>query len=429
MRKRHALALALAGAATVSALATAPATAGTPHHGPERRICPQLSTDIAWYGDNRAKLQKMIDERGLCGTPHPGPEGRPVAAFDWDNTVVKNDISDATLAWSLQHDKILRPKSWKDTSPWLTDAADRALTQACGTTVPVGRPLRTAHNTACTDEIMEIRSEAKTMSGEEAFAGDWHHRRTVPEYAWVPQLFAGLKPSQVSAYAQQARAEFLAAPVGSERTVGTHKIAGYIRYYDQQKDLIRTLKKAGFDVYIVSASSETVAEAWSRGVGLDRAHTLGVRSIVERGRLTTGIRGCGDVKDGHGEVIPYMDGKRCWINQEIFKIKGAAAWDKQDPAHRIALGGGDADTDVTFVDDATGAHLAINRNKSELMCRGLDDADHRWVVNPMFIEPLARKSGAYPCSTEGATNPDGTLGPVRRSDGTVIPDQTDRIHG
>ncbi|MEU7181588.1 MULTISPECIES: haloacid dehalogenase-like hydrolase [Streptomyces] len=430
MRKRHALALALAGATTVSALAaTAPATAAAPAKALARSHCPQLSKSIPWYGDNRAKLQKMIDERGLCGHPSPGPEGRPVAAFDWDNTVVKNDISDATLAWALQHDKILRPKSWRDTSPWLTKAADRALTTACGTTVPAGHPLPTAKNTACTDEIMEIRGEGRTMSGAPAFAGDWNHRRTVPQYAWVPQLFAGLTPAALTSYARQARARNLAAPVGTEQTVGTHTMAGYIRYYDQQKDLIRTLKAAGFDVYIVSASSETVAAAWSGGVGVDRAHTIGIRSTVRDGRFTTGIRGCGDVKDGRGEAIPYIDGKRCWINQEIFKIKGAEAWRKQDPAHRIALGGGDADTDVTFVGDATGAHLAINRNKSELMCRGYDNADGRWVVNPMFIDPLPRKSGGYPCATKGYTNTDGAPGPVRRPDGTVVPDQRDRVHG
>ncbi|GAA3071487.1 hypothetical protein GCM10020000_65150 [Streptomyces olivoverticillatus] len=201
-----------------------------------------------------------------------------------------------------------------------------------------------------------------------------------------------------------------------------------MRYYDQQKDLIRTLKAAGFDVYIVSASSEPIAEAWSGGVGLDRKHTIGIRSITEHGRLTTRTKGCGDVPDGQGEALPYMDGKRCLINQEIFKIKGAKAWQQQDWSHRIALGAGDADTDVTFVNDATGAHIAVNRNKAELMCRAFDDADGRWVANPMFIDPMPRKSGTYPCSTTAATAPDGSHGPVLRADGSVIPDQTDKAY-
>ncbi|MGK5631727.1 haloacid dehalogenase-like hydrolase [Streptomyces sp. URMC 123] len=430
MRKKPALLIGLAAAAVLTAATPAGAVApASPAQAPSARVCPQLDKNLPWHGDNRARLQKMIDERGICSKPVPGPEGRPVAAFDWDNTVVKNDITDATLAWALKHDKILRPKSWKSTSAWLTPAADRALTAACGTSVPVGKPLPTSRNAACADEIMEIREKERTMSGEPAFAGDWNHRRTVPAYAWIPQLFAGHTPAALTSFAKQARAEQLAAPIGSKQTVGTHTIAGYIRYYDQQKDLIRTLKAAGFEVFIVSASAEPIAEAWSSGVGLDRAHTIGIRSVLDRGRLTTGIQGCGDVRGTRGDALPFMDGKRCWINQEIFRIKGAEAWRQQDPAHRIALGAGDADTDVTFVKDATGAHLAINRNKSELMCRAYDNADGRWVVNPMFIEPLPRKSGAYPCSTTGYVNTDGAPGPVRRADGTVIPDQQDRAYG
>ncbi|MFH8982553.1 HAD family hydrolase [Streptomyces varsoviensis] len=432
MRVKHALVASLAAA---SALAAAvPATAAPSAAAPAGNAtaarsahthCPQLDKNLTWFGDNRHKLQRMIDERGRC-SGHGGP--RPVAAFDWDNTVVKNDVTDATLAWALKHDKILRPANWRDTSKWLTPAAARALTRACGTSVPVGKPLHTSRNTACTDEIMEIRAESRTMSGKAAFAGEWNHRRTVPSYAWIPQLFAGQRPAALTSYAEQARAEALAAPIGSTQTVGTHKIAGYVRYYDQQKDLIRTLKAAGFDVYIVSASSEPIAQAWSGGVGLDRKHTIGIRSLTRHGKMTTGIRPCGDVKGTGGDAIPFMDGKRCWINQEIFKKKGAEAWRLQDPAHRIALGGGDANTDVTFVNDATGAHLAINRNQGELMCRAYDDADHRWVAQPMFIAPMPAKSGTYPCSTTAYVNTDGTGGPVRRADGTVVPDQHDRAH-
>ncbi|MYX10135.1 haloacid dehalogenase-like hydrolase [Streptomyces sp. SID8375] len=411
-------ALAVAGGGLVAAQT---ATAG-----PAPRKCPTLKVTKGWYGKNRAALQKMIDERGTCA----GSGGaRPVATFDWDNTVVKNDVSDATLAWALRHDKVLQPKSWKATNKWLTADAHRALTKACGTSVPAGRPLPTSKNTACTDEILDVYQDAETSTGKKAFTGTWNHRRTVPEYVWITQLFAGHSPATLTSYARQARAENLKAPIGTEQTVGTHKMAGYIRYYVQQKDLIRTLKAAGFDVYIVSASAEPIVRAWAPGVGLDRDHVIGIRNLVDDGRLTTGVQGCGDVKATHGEVLTYMDGKRCWINQEIYGVKGAKAWQQQDRAHRPAFAAGDAETDVTFVGDATGAHLALNRNKAEFMCRAYDNSDHRWLVNPMFIEPNERQADPYPCATTGYTRPDGTLGPVRRADGSIVPDQQDRIHG
>ncbi|MGA5731089.1 haloacid dehalogenase-like hydrolase [Streptomyces seoulensis] len=412
---RQLLAWSLAAAA---ALAAAPALAPTAAAADAK--CPKLST--SWYGNNRAQLQHVIDTYGTC-SGHRGA----VAAFDWDNTITKNDVTDATLSWALRHDALPRPARWKDTSAWMTDAGDRALTAACGT--GAGGSLRTSDRPKCTDEIVEIREKGTTMSGAAAFAGTWNHRRTVPQYAWVPQLFAGRTPAQLSSYAAAARTEALAAPIGATRTLGTHTVPAYVRYYDQQRDLIRTLKRAGFRVYIVSAGSQPVTEVWSRGVGVDAAHTIAIRSVLDhRGRITTRNEGCGGIGVNKGEVIPYIDGKRCWINQDIYGIRGPAAWQKQAWKNRIAVGGGDADTDVTFVSDATGAHLVLNRNKAELMCRAYDDTDGRWVINPMFIEPLPRKTDPYPCSTTAYNAPDGGHTPLLRPDGSVVPDQADTVY-
>ncbi|MFG2605315.1 haloacid dehalogenase-like hydrolase [Streptomyces sp. NPDC048514] len=405
----------LAAAAVLAAAPTATAEAGTLSAN-----CPRLHGD--WYGHNRERLQQVIDARGTC-SGHRGA----VAAFDWDNTITKNDVTDATLSWALRHDRLLRPARWKDTSAWLTDTADRALATACGT--GAGEPLRTSDRPHCTDEIVEIRENGTTTSGAAAFAGRWNHRRTVPQYAWVPQLFAGRTPAEVAAYTRAARSEALAAPIGATRTLGTHTVPAYIRYYDQQRDLVRTLQRAGFRVYVVSAGSEPITEVWSRAIGVDAAHTIAIRSVLDhRGRITTRNEGCGDVPASRGAAIPYIDGKRCWINQEIYGVRGVRAWQKQPWKRRPAVAGGDADTDVTFVDDATGAHVVLNRNKAELMCRAYDDADGRWLINPMFLEPLPRRPDPYPCSTTARTAPDGTRGPVLRPDGSVVPDQADTVH-
>jgi hypothetical protein len=96
---RHLLAWTLV---TAAALAAAPTAQGAPAHP----NCPRLSG--TWYGANRAHLQQVIDERGTCSRTG----GHPVAVFDWNNTVTKNDVTDATLAWTLKHDKILRPAHW-----------------------------------------------------------------------------------------------------------------------------------------------------------------------------------------------------------------------------------------------------------------------------------------------------------------------------
>ncbi|MFE9451327.1 haloacid dehalogenase-like hydrolase [Streptomyces sp. NPDC006739] len=409
---RQLLAWTLAAAAALAAAPTAP-TAPHPH-------CPRLS--VRWGGENRARLQRVVDAYGTC-SGHRGA----VAAFDWDNTVTKNDVTDATLSWALRHDRLVRPARWKDTSAWLTDTADRALTRACGT--GAGQVLRTSAHPRCTDEILQIRENGTTMSGAPAFAGSWNHRRTVPQYAWVPQLFAGRTPAELASYARAARREALAAPVGATRLLGTHTVPAYVRYYDQQRDLIRTLHRAGFRVYVVSAGAQPITEVWSEAVGVDAAHTLAIRSLLDRhGRITDRNQGCGGVPATRGAVIPYIDGKRCWINQEVYGVRGATAWRRQPWRRRPALAAGDADTDVTFVGDATGAHLVVNRDKPELMCRAYDDADGRWLVTPMFIEPLPRRPRPYPCATTAYTAPDGTPGPLLRDDGTVVPDQADTVY-
>jgi hypothetical protein len=63
------------------------------------------------------------------------------------------------------------------------------------------------------------------------------------------------------------------------------------------------------------------------------------------------------------------------------------------------------------------------------MCRAYDNEDGRWLINPMFIEPLPRRAKPYPCSTAGNIDEDGSLSPLRRLDSSVVPDQKDSIFG
>src|SRR4051812_17882033 len=53
-----------------------------------------LRTDLAWFGDNRATLTGWLDSRG-CKSPGYDKAHKPIALFDWDNTISKNDFGDA----------------------------------------------------------------------------------------------------------------------------------------------------------------------------------------------------------------------------------------------------------------------------------------------------------------------------------------------
>ncbi|WP_405446582.1 haloacid dehalogenase-like hydrolase [Streptomyces erythrochromogenes] len=416
-----------AAAITVAALVAVGPTAEAAGPGAP---CTTPQLEPGWYGDNRARLQQLIDRHGRCNPYRPG-RAKPVAVFDWDNTVVKNDVGDATMFWLLRNSRIRQPAhgDWSTTSRFLTPAAARALADACGALARPGTPLPTGTpvGAGCADEINAVYGTAATRTGAAAFAG-WDRRTMEPGYAWLPQLMQGWTARQIRGFAAAARTENLAAPVGATQQVGTGRATGWVRYYDQQKDLVKSLRKAGFDVWISSASPQPVVEVWAEDVGIDADHVIGIRNTTTRGgAYTTRLQGCGSVRDGADTMITYIDGKRCWINQEVFGVRGPAAERIQPAARRQVFAAGDSDTDISFLRDATALRLVVNRNKNELMCRAYDNSDGKWIVNPMFIEPKKQKTSPYPCSTTGYADHDGTPGPVRRGDGTVVPDQADTV--
>ncbi|MEV6006272.1 haloacid dehalogenase-like hydrolase [Streptomyces sp. NPDC051976] len=427
-RRTRLTCLALALLATAFAPASASAAPDNPS---PRHPCATLSDSPAWYGTNRARIQQVVDLYAPCGAA-PTRARRtalggttPVAVFDWDNTVVKNDVGDALLYWVLREDKVLHPADWSSLNSYLTPAADRALSTACDASAAVGEPLPTATDTGCADEIYAVYHNA-TTGGEKAFAG-YDHRLMSPGSAWVAELLTGHTAAEIASYAERARAQNLAAPVGTTQQVGSHHVTGWIRYYAEQRDLIHTLTRDGYAVWVASASPQIDVQVWAAGLGIPPDRVLGIQSLYAHGRQTPHLRGCGDIPDGADSVLTYVSGKRCFVNQDVFGIHGAAAFRPAPPGRHAVLAAGDSATDVVFVGDAIGVRLAVNRNAPELMCRAYDDADGRWLVNPMFLQPLPRRATPYPCSTTGYTNPDGSPGPVRRDDGSIVPDQADTV--
>ena len=100
-----------------------------------------------------------------------------------------------------------------------------------------------------------------------------------------------------------------------------------------------------------------------------------------------------------------------------------------DPAKRPVFAAGDSDTDLTFLQDATGLKLALNRNKKELMCNAYGNAGGRWLVNPMFIEPRPQQAQPYACATSACRDVEGAAVACVDEDGKPIPDQSDTVFG
>ena len=406
---------------------------GTAEAAPEPTPqCRQLDASLEWYPGVREFLQRAIDANSTCmGTVVPGRN--KVAIFDWDNTVVKNDVGRGTNMYLLKNNLVLQPphKDWGRTSRFITRPAVKALTKACGTKVPAGKRLPTSTNADCADEIIAITS-GKTRAGEEAFKG-YNHRWMEASFVWGGNLAAGYTDAQLSRFAQKAKLGYEANPIGSKQTVGTTSTFNYIRVYPQIRDLVGTLEAHGITPRVVSASPEPIVKAWGPSAGFTVDHVVGIRYMHDRkGRQIHHLKGCGGQPDGADTITTYIDGKRCWSNQAIFGVKGKKALQQLPANRRQAIAAGDSVTDVTFVGDATAASLSINRNVPEFMCRAYDGLFSKghggtWAINPMFIEPLPQRTTPYQCSTAGTTK-NGDPAPVRRPDGSVIPDQVDSVY-
>jgi len=385
-----------------------------------------MRTDLPWYKANADTLTGWLDGRG-CASASYDPAARPVALFDWDNTLLKGDIGDAFTFHLISHDLVLQPpnQDWKLTSAYLTDAAAMALSAACGTTVPAGKPLPTRTNTACADEILGIYIDGQTTGGEIAFSGH-NYRRIEPAYAWTAQLAAGHTHEEIEQLALAAAKPQLEADIGTTQVVGSRTVLGWMRIYPQVSELVRAARTRGYEVWIITASPNDVVRAVAPLAGVDPERVIGIRSMTDAaGKLTYKFEGCGPVPDGEQSMITYIEGKRCWVNKVVFGDDSAAAIERRkDP--RQVFAAGDSDTDVDFLRDSV-YKLAINRNKKELMCYAYFNEAKSWLVNPMFIEPKAQQATPYACSTSACIVADGTSGPCYSDAGAVIPDQADKV--
>lgn len=213
--------------------------------------------------------------------------------------------------------------------------------------------------------------------------------------------------------AKAAYDESAAAPLGATQQIAGRILDGYLRIYEPMHELIPVLQDHGFDVWVVSASPQALAEVVGSPVGVAADHVVGIRNRVgPDGRYLAELEPCGTL--GVNEVMTFDQGKRCWINKAIFHRSIPDQLPRSaDPLLRPTFAAGDSDTDLAMVQDASELTLVVDRHKVKLMCNAWNNAHGRWIVQPMFIDPMPPATQPYPCSNAGANG-----GPVPDETGT-----------
>lgn len=316
-----------------------------------------------WSPQNHAALAAFLAAEGRR-------PGRKVAVFDWDNTVIKNDIGDAAFIGLLDRGMVATPGDWHRTNPYLTDAAVAVLEKG-----------------ATPELIFTIYNSMKTPDGAPAFAGH-DPKITEAAYAWLGHLLAGNTPDAIRRASREIFERQLANPIGATRRIGTDTIADYIRIYPQIADLIVELERSGFEVWVVSATPKYIIDPCAEMVGIPQERVIGIENVVgPDGKLTYDLVGCGPVRDGENRMITYRDGKRCWINTIIFGMTtGDPLQPNPDAEKRPRFGAGDSDGDISFLEDTSGLRLFIDKGRPLDVARAArDNKDGRWIIQEPFI--------------------------------------------
>jgi phosphoserine phosphatase len=131
-----------------------------------------------------------------------------------------------------------------------------------------------------------------------------------------------------------------------------------IRYYPEMKELVLKFQNAGFDVWVVSASTQWIVEVAAKKVGVHANRVLGILLDVDKKqRLTSKIL-----------RLTYRKGKADAILKDIGKTPVFAA--------------GDSNTDIEMLLLGSGPRLVIDRGKKPLMDIAKEKA---WLIQPKFL--------------------------------------------
>lgn len=324
---------------------------------PETEYGPPASGGIRlmpgrWLPENRARLKRVIREYGRGG-PKWDPERPPVAALDWDNTMIRHDIGEALLYYAVSEMRFkfeLGDRFWETIHEELGRDAIRQAYEAIAH-LPLSEAKRTP----------EYRRYRKLFL--RAYELSQTHEDLGIDYGWLVQLMIGYTPKELERLADEVIDFETGRPLGEELIKESDDdpdpivIDTGIRLYAEMVDLVARLQAAGWDVRVVSASNEWTVARFAARAGIPRENVHGVLAKVRRGRITTEVT------------------QKTWD-------KGKADVILKKTGRRPKLAAGDNPIDIHLLRSSEGEQLVIDLGREPLRSIALREG---WMLQHPFL--------------------------------------------
>jgi phosphoserine phosphatase len=268
-----------------------------------------------WDPGTRAQIQKMIDANGK-GSPGYDAAKKPYAVFDWDQTCIFNDTEESLFRYMI--DNVLFKATPAQFAMVIRngvpgDDFSKSYNNADGKPVNIeliasdlDADYRFLYNNyilskkmtldeiKATEEYIDFRGKLAYLY--EAIGGTFS---ADVSYPWVLYLFAGMTEAEVRAVAEAANDAALhdsldtytiTSSLKRPGKAGVISLGGYkrgLRLAPEMSNLMNVLRGSGFDVYVCSASHETVVRVFAGlpkyGYNVPPENVIGMKTKMENG--------------------------------------------------------------------------------------------------------------------------------------------------
>ncbi|HOX43396.1 MAG TPA: haloacid dehalogenase-like hydrolase [Myxococcota bacterium] len=296
-------------------------------------------------------------ERLLAASHTPGA----VATLDLDNTCVHHDTGEAVFHSLCREGRLDLEAVLAAPGVWESFTRDPAL--------PDPRPLVRA----CLDDPRRLPAAAKGLV--RAYWALLERLGKETAYAWCAFLLTGLREDEVRSESRRVLAAELARPLGQDRLEDRPGdpepvlIAAGLRPYAPMQALVRALRAAGIEPWIVSASNRWTVEVFAgEHLGIPPERVIGVRPRVVAGRVSAALDPEVPLTVGPGKV------------EAIRRLIGRLP----------VLAAGDSGSDWEMLCASTGLALVIDHGDPGMRRRvaGRPAAGPpRFLLQPRFIDP------------------------------------------